>query len=300
MAQAARVVCPHRPTHSTQPRSSLTPTPPPPPPVLHPERPPGPALQGHAPQVSRGTLRGPGPEPAGPPAGPPPSPLARAPARPRGPHTRPRPPPPLPPPSPPTPHQDRNAAVPGRPGVRGGRRGLLRRHRARLQRRGALHPLGWVARVGVGLMGSGGRSAGLKGGLRRVGEHRGRRLFSVLLSAPRWPCIAPAAPPPGSAVTSETRYLAADDPEGEFKVVLPRTQVRARGVGGGGGRCQQLGGGCTGHAWCQAPALRVPGWRRGGRDGAPAEQARGGRVSALLPPTDPPPSCPPPRTWSTQ
>jgi hypothetical protein len=55
---------------------------------------------------------------------------------------------------------------------------------------------------------------------------------------PRLPGPTCASPPPrahplplardapGSAVTSETRYLAADDPEGEFKVVLPRAQVR--------------------------------------------------------------------------
>jgi hypothetical protein len=41
------------------------------------------------------------------------------------------------------------------------------------------------------------------------------------------PTAATAAPSfhTGSAVTSETRYLSADDPTGEFKVVLPRVQV---------------------------------------------------------------------------
>ena len=40
----------------------------------------------------------------------------------------------------------------------------------------------------------------------------------------------PTKPAPGSAVTSEVRYLAADDPTGEFKVVLPRVQVRRRSM----------------------------------------------------------------------
>ncbi len=31
----------------------------------------------------------------------------------------------------------------------------------------------------------------------------------------------------GSAVTSEVRYLSADDPTGEFKVIFPRTKVSA-------------------------------------------------------------------------
>lgn len=59
--------------------------------------------------------------------------------------------------------------------------------------------------------------------------------------------------PSGSAVTSETRYLAADDPTGEFKVVLPRVQV-----GGRGAAAVHFGGSCLG-------ASCLPLGSRGGR-----------------------------------
>lgn len=71
----------------------------------------------------------------------------------------------------------------------------------------------------------GGREGGAA--LPRLGRPPGCALTTRPTTRP------PLGPLPhkGSAVTNETRWLSADDPTGEFRVVLPRTQVCIRGEG---------------------------------------------------------------------